>query len=252
MIDQENIGIYDVGDIYDAIYGGRGKDYRGESAAVTRHIRARHPRAASVLDVGCGTGGHLKYFAEDFSVVEGVDLTEGMLDVARRNLPEIPVHRGDMRTFDLGRRFDAIVSLFAVIGNLVGQDQLDATLANFARHLAPGGVVVLEPWWFPENFTPEHVGASLTTVDGRTVSRVSHTVRHSETASRMDVHYLVAEPGKGVQHFSDTHVLSLYGREQFEKAFARAGLSLEYVEGDYDGNGLFVGVKRENSGPEPS
>ncbi|MBT2507445.1 methyltransferase domain-containing protein [Streptomyces sp. ISL-98] len=247
MIDQENIGIYDVGDIYDAIYGGRGKDYRGESAAVTRHIRSRHPRAASVLDVGCGTGGHLKYFAEDFTVVEGLDLTEGMLDVARRNLPEIPVQCGDMRSFELGRRFDAVVCLFATIGNLVGQDELDTTLSTFARHVVPGGVLVIEPWWFPENFTPGHVGGSVTTVDGRTVARVSHAVRDSETASRMNVHYLVAESGKGVQHFADVHVLSLYGREQFEKAFEQAGFSVEYVEGDYNGNGLFVGVKRENA-----
>ncbi|GAA2611408.1 class I SAM-dependent methyltransferase [Streptomyces tubercidicus] len=246
MIDQENIGIYDVGDIYDAIYGGRGKDYRGESAAVTRHIRSRHPEAVSVLDVGCGTGGHLKYFAEDFTVVEGIDLTEGMLDVARRNLPEIPVRRGDMRSFELGRHFDAVVCLFAAIGNLVGQDELDTTLATFARHLVPGGVLVIEPWWFPENFTPGHVGGSVTTVDARTVARVSHTVRDSETASRMDIHYLVAEPGKGIQRFADTHVLSLFGHEQFEKAFEQAGFSFEYVEGDYHGNGLFVGVKRGN------
>ncbi|MDT9693692.1 methyltransferase domain-containing protein [Streptomyces sp. P9(2023)] len=244
MTERENIGIYDVGDVYDAIYGGRGKDYRAEATAVTGHIRARRPGAASILDVGCGTGRHLRYFAEDFTAAEGIDLTEGMLDVARRHLKSTPLHTGDMRSFELGRRFDAVVSLFCVIGNLVGQDELDATLTTFARHLNPGGVVVIEPWWFPENFTPDHVGGSLTTVDGRTVSRVSHTVREREDASRMDVHYLVAEPGRGVQHFTDTHVLSLYGREQFARAYERAGLSVEYVEGDYEGNGLFIGVKR--------
>ncbi|MFF8982764.1 class I SAM-dependent DNA methyltransferase [Streptomyces globisporus] len=243
MSDEESTGIYDAGDIYDAIYDGRGKDYRAESEAVTRHIRDRHPGAASLLDVGCGTGGHLRHFAEDFTHVEGVDLTEGMLAVARRTLPHIPVHYGDMRSFERGRRYDAVVSLFCAIGNLLGQDELDSAIAEFERHLEPGGVVVVEPWWFPENFTPDHVGSSLTTGDGRTIARVSHSVRESESASRMDIHYLVAEPGKGVRHFSDTHVNSLYSYEQFDQAFSKAGLSMEHVAGDYPGNGLFIGVK---------
>lgn len=244
MITQETTGIYDVGDVYDTIYGGRGKNYRSESAVVTRHVRSRRPEAVSILDVGCGTGGHLRHFAEDFAEVEGVDLAEGMLAVARRELPGIPVRTGDMRSFDLGRRYDAVVSLFSAVGNLVGQDELDATLATFARHLVPGGVVVVEPWWFPENFTPNHIGGSVTTVSGRTVARVSHTVRDSEAASRMDVHYVIGEAGKGVQHFSDTHVMALYPREAYEKAFTRAGLTAEYVTGEYAGNGLFIGVKQ--------
>lgn len=240
----ENTRIYDVGDIYDAIYSGRGKDYRSEADVVTKHIRTRFPSASSILDVGCGTGGHLQFFAEEFAHAEGVDLAEGMLDVARRNLPQVPVHTGDMRLFRLNREFDAIVSLFSAVGNLKGQGELDDTLATCARHLAPGGVVVIEPWWFPENFTPNYVGGNVITAADRTIARVSHTVQDSESTSRMEVHYVVAEPGKGVQHFSDTHVMALFRREQYESAFTEAGLSVEYIAGEYEGNGLFVGVKR--------
>jgi trans-aconitate methyltransferase len=241
---QELIGIYDVGDIYDAIYDGRGKDYRSESSVVAKHIRTRCPAADSILDVGCGTGGHLKYFTLEFHEAEGIDRAEGMLAVARRQLPGCPLRIGDMRSFRLGRRFDAIVSLFSAVGNLVGQTELDATLATFAHHLVPGGVAVIEPWWFPENFTPNHVGGSVTTADNRTVARVSHTVRESQAASRMDVHYVVAEPARGIRHFFDSHVMALYHREQYEAAFARADFSVEYVSGEYGGNGLFVGVKQ--------
>ncbi|MFI6008637.1 class I SAM-dependent methyltransferase [Streptomyces sp. NPDC051243] len=242
-----SLGIYDVGDVYDAIYNGRGKDYRAESAVVAKHIRSRFPAAASLLDVGCGTGGHLGHFAEEFGDVRGIDLADGMLDVARRNHPGIPVERADMRGFRLGRRFDAVACLFAAIGNLTGEDELAATLRSFAAHLVPGGVAVLEPWWFPENFTPDHVGGSVVTHGGMTVARVSHTVLHdSGDASRMDVHYLVARPGQDVRHFSDTHVMALYSRAQYEAAFTAAGFTVEYVTGEYPGNGLFVGVKSRN------
>jgi SAM-dependent methyltransferase len=176
--------------------------------------------------------------------VHGIDLADGMLDVARRNHPDIPVGRGDMRSFDLGRRFDAVACLFAAVGNLNGEDELRATLRAFARHLVPGGVAVLEPWWFPENFTPGHVGGNVVTHGGMTVARVSHTVLHDTgDASRMDVHYLVARPGEDVRHFSDTHVMALYSRDQYEAAFTEAGFTVEYVTGEYPGNGLFVGIR---------
>ncbi|WP_323375901.1 class I SAM-dependent methyltransferase [Streptomyces alkaliterrae] len=241
----EPVGIYDVGEVYDAIYNGRGKDYRAEAAVVTEHVRARFPDAASLLDVGCGTGGHLAYFAKEFGAARGIDLADGMLDVARRKHAELRVERGDMRSFRLQERFDAVVCLFAAIGNLRGEEELRATLDSFARHLVPGGVVVLEPWWFPENFTPDHVGGSVVTHEGITAARVSHTTWHSAgDASRMDVHYLVAQPGQEVRHFADTHVMALYSRAQYEAAFTAAGLAVEYLTGDYPGNGLFVGVRR--------
>ena len=46
--------------LYDAIYQGIGKDYAAESAEITALIRARRPDAVTLLDVACGTGGHLR------------------------------------------------------------------------------------------------------------------------------------------------------------------------------------------------
>ncbi|GAA2053912.1 class I SAM-dependent methyltransferase [Nocardiopsis rhodophaea] len=239
--------IYDYGDIYDLIYKGGGKDYGFEASTVAHHIRKRNPGADSVLDVGCGTGGHLGYLANEFSHVEGIDYTEGMLAECRKNLPEIPVHMADMRDFRLERRFDAVVSLFNVVGNVADRDELDATLASFTRHLVAGGVIVVEPWWFEENFTPDHIGSSLTTFGDTTVARVSHSVREGRT-TRMDVHCVIGEPGKGVRHFSYEHVMALFRQEDYEAAFTRAGCSVEYIEGAYPGPGLFVGVRRGRGG----
>jgi len=47
-------------DVWDAMYErGRGKDYAGEATMVAGTIRRMCPGARSLLDVGCGTGGHL-------------------------------------------------------------------------------------------------------------------------------------------------------------------------------------------------
>ncbi|WP_313895944.1 class I SAM-dependent methyltransferase [Streptomyces sp. YIM 98790] len=244
----EHLSLYADGALYDALYQGRGKDYAHEASVVAKHIRARRPAAVSLLDVGCGTGAHLEHLVAEFPDAAGVDIARGMLDVVRARLPRVPVHLADMRNLRLGRSFDAVVSLFCAPGYLSGTDELDTAVGAMARHLVPGGVLVLEPWWFPDNFTPGHVGRVLTTAGDMTVARVTHTVREGFT-SRMTAHYLVARPHTGVRHFSDTHVMSLYSREQYASALTRAGCSVEYIEGEYPGNGLFVGVRQPGELP---
>jgi SAM-dependent methyltransferase len=236
--------IFRRADVYDAVYRGRGKDYAAESALVVEQVRKRNPDASSLLDVACGTGAHLEYFIHAFERVEGVDRSAEMLETAAHKLPDVPLHNGDMRGFDLGRTFDAVTCMFASVGYLETGAELNATLQSFARHLVPGGVIVVEPWWFPDNFLSGYVSGSSVNVGGRTVARVSHSVRAGH-ASRMEVGYIVADPESGIQQFSDTHVMTLFERERYEAAFTSAGCSVELVPYDQSTPGLFVGVLEE-------
>lgn len=144
----------DLAEVYEIIYRSRGKDWAAEATGVAREIRSRKPDAASLLDVACGTGAHLKTFGEVFQHTEGLEIAEPMRDLAARRLPEVKVHAGDMRAFDLGRTFDTVVCLFCAIGYLSEVEDMRSAVAAMARHLVPGGVLVIEPWWFPEAPTP--------------------------------------------------------------------------------------------------
>lgn len=232
--------IYQRADVYHDFYHGRGKDYRAEAARVVELIRARVPAAASLLDVACGTGSHLRELAAAFDVAVGVDLSPEMLAVAGRYAPGVELHQGDMRDFRLDRRFDATICMFSSIGYLATTADLDRAVRNLAEHTEPGGVVVVEPWWFPDTFVDDWVGGDVVTVDGRTISRVSHSARQGDR-SRMEVHYLVAGPRDGVEHFTDTHVMRLFARDDYLAAFRRAGLEVEYSRPDARSPGLFVG-----------
>ena len=91
--------------VYDALYLARGKDYTAEAAAVHTLIqRRKRSDGQSLLDVGCGTGGHLAHFARWYAA-EGLDLSAEMLAAAREKCPAVPLHRGDMADFELGRTF---------------------------------------------------------------------------------------------------------------------------------------------------
>nr|WP_202488863.1 class I SAM-dependent methyltransferase [Streptomyces sp. SID5473] len=224
------------------IHRGRGKDYLQEAAEVERQVRKRRPEAASLLDVACGTGAHLRCFDELFDEVAGLELSEPMARFAQAALPHVPVHVGDMRDFELGRTYDVITCMFGSIGYLLDESALVGAVRRFARHLRPGGVLAVDPWWFPETYRHGHVAGGTVTVGERTVSRVSHSVREG-AASRMQVHYLVADGASGVRHFHETHLIGLFSRAQYEAAFTAAGFGVDYIPVEPAGRGLFVGVR---------
>lgn len=230
--------------IYDLQHVSRGKDFGAEARTVAEQIRARVPAASSLLDVACGTGGHLVHFATLFDEVEGLDLSAPMLEVARAKLPGTVLQRCDMRDFDLGRRYDAVTCCFASIAYVTSAAELDAAVHCLARHTVPGGVVAVEPWWFPETFVDRHLAPDVIEIDGRAIARMSHTVRDGD-ASRMEAHYVVADPLSGTRYFAETHRAMLFPRARYERAFVRAGLEPEYVEGVQCGRGLFVGTRTQ-------
>ncbi|WP_248962793.1 class I SAM-dependent methyltransferase [Sphaerisporangium perillae] len=235
--------IYRNAEIYDALYEGRGRSYEADSQTLVKYIRERNASASALLDVACGTGRNLRSFADAFEHVEGVDLAEDMLRVAQKRLPGVPLHQGDMKDFRLDRRFDAITCLFSAIGYLDDAGQLNAALRCFGRHLKPGGVLVVEPWYFPDNALSGRVMGDVVTVGGQTISRLSHTVVEGR-AHRMTAHYLVADAESGIRHFTDLHMLSLFSRHEYETAFAEAGVaSVEFLQTGRDRPGLLIGVK---------
>ncbi len=126
------------GDIYDATYESRaaaGENVHGEADFVERFA------PASVLDAGCGTGRVGRELARRGLDVVGVDLDPAMLATARRKAPRIDWHLADLATVDLARSFDAAVLAGNVMIFLTPGSE-PAVVANIARHLRPGGLLI--------------------------------------------------------------------------------------------------------------
>jgi SAM-dependent methyltransferase len=126
------------GDAYDATYERRaaaGVNVHGEAEFVQRFS------PQSVLDAGCGTGRVGRELARRGIDVAGVDIDAGMLATARAKAPDHRWHLADLATVNLGRTFDAIVMAGNVMIFLAPGSE-GAVVANMARHLAPGGVLI--------------------------------------------------------------------------------------------------------------
>lgn len=246
MSSSADTAIYHRADIYHDFYRGRGKDYAAEAMFLQELIRERNPGAAALLDAACGTGAHLREFGDAFHDRTGVDISAEMLAVAERHAPGTVLRQGDLREVRLGRRFDAITCLFSSIGYLADTGELDQAVENLSAHLAPNGVLVIEPWWSPANFRPGWVGADVVTVEGRTIARVSHTVREG-ASSRMEVHYTVAAREQGIEHFTDSHLMSLFDHDTYLAAFDKAGLRAQHVGHQDRTPGFLVAVREEGT-----
>ena len=226
--------------VYDLIYEAQGKDYASEAAEIRRLLHERNPGARTLLDVACGSGAHLERLSTWFDAT-GVDLDPEMLAQARRRLPHLRLEVADMRAFDLGERFDAITCLFSAVGYLAGTDELDAAVATMARHLAPGGVLIVDGWVRPDEWrddAPPHVEVARSDDREVTVVRLSRSTRRGNR-THLELHHLVAS-AEGVEHLVDEHDLTLFTTDEYVQAFMRAGLDVSVVDGPMPGRDRFV------------
>lgn len=134
------------------------KNYQDECRFVQTVIETYCPKARSILNIGCGTGEHDRYFNKMGYSVEGIDLSFEMLNIARIKNPDIHYTNADARSFSFGKKFDVIVSLFHVLSyQNSNKDALDY-FQRIEEHLAPNGIAIFDYWYGPAvlNLKPEN------------------------------------------------------------------------------------------------
>lgn len=226
---------------YDDIYAAIHKNYAAEARKARALIRAHKKSPGNrLLDVACGTGMHAAVLGKYFQV-EGLDLDPEMLAIARRNHPGIPFHQGDMLDFTLPSRFDAIVCLFSSIGYVRTRTRLRKAIRNMGDQLLPGGVLLVEPWFTPEQWNVGYVGLVRLDKPGLRIVRMSHAGKR-RGISVLDLEYLIGTP-RGIQHLTETHELGLFTDEDYLDAFRRAGLEVIHDPQGLDGRGIYIGLR---------
>jgi SAM-dependent methyltransferase len=226
---------------YNAIYASMGKDHAAEAHQVHDIIQGHKKSAGNtLLEVACGTGTHVSVLQE-FYQVEGLDLDPEMVAVARQDYPGIPFHQADMVDFELGNKFDAVTCLFSSIGYVKTGPRLEQAVQNMTDHLLPGGVLIIEPWFTPEQWKPNRVSALFVDQPDLKISRMNI----SEVEGNLSFfvfHYTVGTP-QGVEQFTERHELGLFTHEEYLEAFRKAGLEVTHDPEGLDGRGLYIGLK---------
>jgi SAM-dependent methyltransferase len=212
---------------YDLLY--RDKDYAAEARYVHELIQRHHPRARSVLDLGCGTGRHAQLLCEHGYTLSGVDLSEEMLQVARANNPRLSFTQGDVRSVRLGQTFDVVASLFHVMSYQASNADLRAALATVRTHLAPGGLFVFDCWYGPAVLTsrPETRVKRLED-ESIHVTRLAEPVLHpNDNVVDVNYHVLIRDKHSGnVDELRETHKMRYLFAPEVNLLLEDAGLRL--------------------------
>ena len=136
----------------------------GMIEAFVKHVA--EGAAGPVVDAGCGTGRMTRLLAPLGVAVSGIDLSAGMIAVARRTSPELTFEVAELSELPYAdRQLGGVFAWYSIIHSPPGD--LPRIFAEFFRVLAPGGHALLS----------FHVGEGhrhLTRAYGHDVSMAAH------------------------------------------------------------------------------
>jgi SAM-dependent methyltransferase len=232
--------------IYDAVYASR--DDAGFWQAM-----AAAAGGGPILELGCGTGRVLLPLARAGFEITGLDLSAEMLERCRAKLPSEPPEvsdrvrllEADMTSFDLGRRFAAIICPFASFQQLRTVEQQLACLERCRTDLRPHGTLVLDlP--NPDPAPPSHVrdepaegeatAELVEWTDGRRIRWWMTVIDYDRSlqCNECEVTYEIVEADGATRRINEKIILRYVFRYELEHLLVRAGFRVVALYGDYD------------------
>ena len=205
----------DYADFYDSLY--EDKNYQEECNFV-KHVFETHSekKVNSILDLGCGTGFHALLFADMGYAVTGVELSENMLEIARKKTvghkKSIVFVQQDIRHLKLPQKLDATVAMFAVMGYQATNLDFEDTLTSVHRHLKQGGLFVFDVWFGPAVLMQKPTDrVKIIEVSDKKIIRYAHPVLDIVNHT-VEVNYTVLEiaGNKVVAETKESHLMRFF------------------------------------------
>lgn len=228
--------------LYDLLYSS--KNYKKETIIIDRHISTyKRTQGKRLLDVGCGSGTHIKYLQHKYEC-EGLDISPELLKIAKKQTKNARFYEGRMTNFKINKKYDVLICLFGVIGYVNSNIQFTKTLANFYNHLNPGGIVIIEPWFSKEDQGFKVDVPFMTTYEEANlkISRIS-IAKVKGDFSLIDTHYLLGN--SCIQYFNEKEKLMLISHSKFTETMDKIGFKTNFLKKglSQDDRGLYIGVK---------
>ncbi|MFQ5648400.1 MAG: class I SAM-dependent methyltransferase [bacterium] len=220
-----------------------GKHYDNQHAHLTADIAFYVEQAQQfgqpVLELACGTGRITIPIARQGLEISGIDLSETMLARAKDKTGEAyPVtwHHGDMRTFDLGRKFNLIFLPFNSVAHLYDLQSIQACFASVRNHLADNGRFILD--FFNPDLTiltrvdeaPRLVSKYPDPDSGNTVV-ITETHRYDKATQ---INHIIWRRTIGDKTLTEELNMRIFYPQELEALLLYNGLIIEDKYGDFD------------------
>ena len=206
-------------DLFSRVYDAFGWNYYPEEFAVLlqRWMEKNQIRVQSMLDIGCGTGvlcSRMHAYGMD---AQGMDLSEGMIAMAKEKYPELVFEQGNMVTYKSDRQFDLVTSTCDAMNHILEPEDLQQVMRNVYSYLAPGGYFLFDLLKWEE--TEECESVDLGELDGKRLQFQIHRTADGLVSLQIEVF-------EGIQ-LVHTEVIRerIYDAEQILQMLTEAGFS---------------------------
>jgi len=216
---------------YDIFY--QNKDYKAECDLIEQIFEKYGDGSVrSILDLGCGTGNHAIPLGQRGYETVGVDRAEGMLSRARRKAHEVlkdkgvTFSQGDLRSVNLGRSFDAVLMMFAVLGYQLENADVLAALQTARRHMRPGGIFIYDVWYGPAvlHHRPSQQIKVVPTPEGQLLRVASGQLDTQRNLCTVDYRVWRIDKGARLEETEESHRMRYFFLPELKLLLERAGL----------------------------
>ena len=203
------------GEYYDVIYAD--KDYEKECDFLESIFRkyAISP-VRSILDSGCGTGGHAIPLARRGYQVTGIDISETVIAQAKQKAKQTNLHinfrLADLRSFKTHQKFDAAIAMFAVMDYFTTNVELEKVIKNLRAVLKKEALLIFDAWngLAVLRILPE-VRVKVMDQEGKRVIRWVHPELDAfDHLCKNRYHLIVIKGNRILDEIEETHVVRYF------------------------------------------
>lgn len=214
------------------------KDYYAESKYFTKILlEAKESYGKKLLDLACGTGEHIKHLKNNFDC-EGLDVSQELIDIAKRKNPKIYFHTQDITHLSLSSKYDIITLFFNSIGYLT-KGEVIALFKKVYQHLNKGGVFLVETIFLKDKLV------NITKHIRKYKDKNSSILRELNISIESKNAIITAKYKINSEHFSleDTQKVYLFGENELKKVFLDSHFEISVFTYKPTNTTLFLGVK---------
>ena len=216
---------------YNAFY--QDKDYKGETAQVDALLKKYGKNISMILNFGCGTGRHDLELTKLGYQCTGIDQSQLMIDVAKKNAEEenaeISLLVSDIRKLESSKKYDAVISLFHVMSYQTKNEDILAAFQSARNALTSGGLFLFDVWYGPGVLTDRpSVRVKETEDEKNRLVRIARPVMHDKE-NVVDVCYEVFVIDKmtgQTRTINEVHNMRYFFRPELELLLQETGFEL--------------------------
>ena len=176
----------------------------------------------TILDGGCGTGGHAIPLAKRGYEVTGVDTSEVMINIAKEKASESGINISfnimDLRNLRLNKKFDACICMFAVIDYIIDNKDLSKTLLNIREHLKRDSLFIFDFWYGPAVLTTLPT-PRMKIIDKNDLKVIRFAKPHLDTLHHIceiNYNFMVIEENLIIHKGKEKHTVRFYFPEEIK------------------------------------